>query len=234
MDIILVPGFWLDGSSWSGVIPRLVADGHRVRAMTLPGMQSLAAERGHITLQDHVDAVVAAIDEAGGDVVLVGHSGGAGPVHAAVDARPDRVARAIYVDAVPLGDGAAVLGELDPEGGDVDLFDWDDFDDADLTDLDEELRERFRARAIPTPRGVATGRQRLSDPRRYEVPVTIVSCEFPAAQLRELGRDGHPYVAELTKIRSVDYIDLPTGHWPQFTRPDELADALAGAVSARQ
>jgi hypothetical protein len=28
---------------------------------------------------------------------------------------------------------------------------------------------------------------------------------------------------ELAKIGSVEFIDLPTGHWPQFTRPAELA-----------
>jgi hypothetical protein len=34
-------------------------------------------------------------------------------------------------------------------------------------------------------------------------------------------------VRELAKIRDVEYVDLPTGHWPQFTRPGDLARAIA-------
>ena len=33
-------------------------------------------------------------------------------------------------------------------------------------------------------------------------------------------------VREFTRIRDVEYVDLPTGHWPQFTRPDDLARSI--------
>jgi pimeloyl-ACP methyl ester carboxylesterase len=102
MDIILIPGFWLDGSSWDEVAPALELAGHRVHALTLPGMESKDADRSRITLRDHIDAVVGVIDSldpAGGQVVLAGHSGGGAVAHAAVDARPDRVARVVYVDS---------------------------------------------------------------------------------------------------------------------------------------
>ncbi|MDQ3734357.1 MAG: alpha/beta hydrolase, partial [Actinomycetota bacterium] len=58
MDIILIPGLWLDGSSWSEVAPALEQAGHRVRALTLPGLESVNADRSGIRLKDHVDAVV--------------------------------------------------------------------------------------------------------------------------------------------------------------------------------
>jgi len=41
---------------------------------------------------------------------------------------------------------------------------------------------------------------------------------------------GHPYVRELAQIREVDFIDLPTGHWPQFTRPRDLGEAILASV----
>ena len=41
---------------------------------------------------------------------------------------------------------------------------------------------------------------------------------------------GHPYVAELGRIRDVEYADLPTVHWPQFTKPAELGAAILAAV----
>ena len=41
---------------------------------------------------------------------------------------------------------------------------------------------------------------------------------------------GHPGAQELAKIRDVDYSDLPSGHWPQFTRPQELGRAILASV----
>lgn len=230
MDIILVPGFWLDASSWSEVTPPLVAAGHRVHPLTLPGLESADAPRAGIGLRSHIDAVVAAVDAIDGPVVLVGHSGGGAIIHGAVDARPDRVARAVYVDSGPLGEAGVINDELPAEGDDVPLPPWDGFEDADLVDLDDGLRAAFRARAIPQPRGVAQDQQRLHDVRRYDVPATVIACEFPSSLLTEWIDAGHPYVAELARINDVEFVDLPTGHWPQFTKPAELGAAILAAV----
>ena len=230
MDIILVPGFWLNASSWAEVTPALEAAGHLPHPLTLPGLESVDSSRTGIGLQDHIDAVVEAVDAVGGRVVLVGHSGGGAIIHGTVDARPDKVERAIYVDSGPLGEGGVINDELPAVGDDVPLPPWDSFDDADLVDLDDALRQAFRARAIPEPRGVAYGRQHLHDERRYTVPATVIACEFPSAVLREWIAAGSPFVAELARIRDVEYVDLPTGHWPQFTKPAELARAILAAV----
>ena len=230
MDIILVPGFWLDASSWAEVAPPLEAAGHRPHPLTLPGLESVDSSRAGIGLQDHIDAVVQAVDAMGGRVVLVGHSGGGAIIHGAVDARPDKVQRAIYVDSGPLGEGGVINDELPAEGDDIPLPPWESFDDADLVDLDDGLRQAFRARAIPEPRGVAYGKQQLHDEGRYDVPATVIACEFPSAMIREWVAAGHPFVSELAKVHDVEYIDLPTGHWPQFTKPEQLAQAILAAV----
>ena len=65
-NIILVHGFWGDGSSWSKVIPILQNSGHKVIAVQLP-LHSLA---------DDVATTKRAIDHIGGPVILVGHSYG--------------------------------------------------------------------------------------------------------------------------------------------------------------
>jgi pimeloyl-ACP methyl ester carboxylesterase len=233
MDIILIPGLWLDGSSWDEVVPALERAGRRTHALTLPGMESKDADRSEITLRDHVDAVVEVIDSSDptdGKVVLVGHSGGGAIAYAAVDARPDRVARVVYVDSGPLGDGGVINDEFPAENGEVPLPDWSLFGEEDLVDLDDELRAAFRERAIPSPEHVARDPQQLSDERRYDVPATIIACEFPSAMLREWMEQGHPFVRELAKMREVEYIDLPTGHWPQFTKPEELGRAILVSV----
>lgn len=233
MDIILIPGFWLNGSSWDDVIPALEQAGHRTHALTLPGMESKDADRSEITLRDHVDAVVEVIDSfdpAAGQLVLAGHSGGGAIAHAAADARPDRVARVVYVDSWPLGEGGVINDELPAAGGEVPLPDWSLFEAEDLVDLSPELRAAFRERAIPTPQHVTSDRQELSDERRYDVPVTVIACEVSSATIREWMEQGHPAMRELGKIRDVDYVDLPTGHWPQFTRPAELGQAILASV----
>ncbi len=233
MDIILIPGLWLDGSSWDEVVPVLEKAGYRAHPLTLPGMESKDADRSEITLRDHVDAVVEVIDSldpADGKVVLVGHSGGGAIAHAAVDARPERVARVVYVDSGPLGEGGLINDELPVENGEVPLPDWSLFEAEDLVDLDPELRASFRERAIPSPVHVTSDRQQLSDERRYDVPVTVIACEFSSAMIREWIAAEHPAVRELAKIRDFDYIDLPTGHWPQFTRPAELGQASLASV----
>src|SRR4029453_316643 len=230
MDIILVPGFWLDASSWSDVTPPLVAAGHRVHPLTLPGLEAFDAPRGGIGLRDHIDAVTAVVDSAEGPVVLVGHSGGGAIIHGVVDSRPDQVVRSIYVDSGPLGEGGVINDQLPDDGDDIPLPPWDGFEEADLIDLTEELRAAFRARAIPEPKGVATDKQHLHDQRRYEVPATIISCQIPSSLLNEWIDSGHPSVAGLALFRDIKFVAPPTGHWPQFTKPAELGAAILAAV----
>ncbi len=231
MDIILIPGLWLHGSSWNAVIPALEEAGHRVRALTLPGMERKDADRSGITLADHVDAVVSAIENADGPVLLVGHSAGSGIGHAAVDARPDRVARAVYVGGFPTPDGSALLEGLPAQDGEVDMPNWADMgEEANVVDFDEESLARFYDDAIPAPEQVLTTPLRLRDERRYDVPVTAVCPEYTAADLRGWVAAGEEPVSELTRISDVDYVDLPGGHWPQLTQPDKLVRVILDAA----
>jgi len=181
-----------------------------------------------VTRQDCVDAIVAVIDDSNGSVAIVGHSMGAGLAHAAVDARPDRVARAIYIGGFPDPDGSR--SDFPSNDGEIPLLDWSDFDDADLTDLDDEGRARFAARAVPSPARMASDPQQLADERRYTVPVTMVCPEFSAEMLKAWVAEGMEPVRELTVIEDVTYVDLPTGHWPQFTRPDDLAQVILDTI----
>ena len=77
---------------------------------------------------------------------------------------------------------------------------------------------------------IAPNPQQLCDERRYDVPVTVVCPEFSSDMLRAWIDKGLAPVREFTKIHEVDYVDLPTGHWPQFTRPEELGQAIVASV----
>jgi len=230
MDLVLIPGFWLDGDSWKDVTPALTAAGHTVHPLTLPGKESVDADRSGIGLADHIAAVVEVVDSLPAGVVLVGHSGGGAIAYGVVDQRPDAVARVVYVDSGPLADGDCINDELPVVNGEVPLPDWSVFDESSLTDLDDELRAYFRSIAIPEPLGVASDPQRLSNPRRFGVPATVICCEGPSEMFLEWIAQAHPYVAELAAITDYELVDLPTGHWPQFTKPAELATLILAAV----
>ena len=150
---------------------------------------------------------------------------------AAVDARPDRVGRAVYVGGFPTGDGDAIADGYPATDGEVPLPDWSAFEEEELADLDEVALAAFRERAVPSPGGSTRDPQRLSDDRRYDVPVTVIATEFTGEMLRGWIAGGLAPVRELQKIRDVELVDLPTGHWPQFTRPTDLGRVILASLT---
>lgn len=226
MDVILVPGFWLRGDSWDAVLPPIEAAGHRARPITRPGLAP-GDDPAAVSLADQVAAIVAEIDATAGPVVLVGHSGGGPMVYGAADRRVDRVARIVYVDTWPLPEGMPNNDELPVVDGAVPLPDWSIFEDADVRDLDDELRARLRAVAVPEPAGSARDGQQLHDPRRRGIPTTLIATSRTEAEYREWFES--PFFEELAALDDVTWVELPTGHWPQFTRPHELGEAIATA-----
>ena len=91
-NIVLVHGAWADGSSWSGVIPLLQADGYHVVAVQLP-LTSLANDDA-VTER----AIARITTEYPGPVLLVGHSYG-GVVIGDTPGNDANVAGLVYVAA---------------------------------------------------------------------------------------------------------------------------------------
>jgi pimeloyl-ACP methyl ester carboxylesterase len=96
-SIVFVHGLWADGSSWSGVIPPLKAEGYNV----------IAVQNPLTSLQDDVAAVERALDRAGGPAILVGHSWGGFVITAA--GTDDRVKGLVYVAALGPDTGESVV-----------------------------------------------------------------------------------------------------------------------------
>jgi pimeloyl-ACP methyl ester carboxylesterase len=226
--IILVPGFWLGAWAWDEVAAALRADGHDVTALTLPGLESVDADRTTVMLADHVDAIVAAISAAGSPVVLAVHSGTGFSGYAASDRVPDRIAAMIYVDSAP-GKGAV---DADFEGVDKPL-NWEELSaEENLDGLGEEHLEAFRARAVPEPGGVLRERIELTNEARRDIPTTMICTGFTSEQYKEAVSDGYPWLAGVPELRNVTWIDLPTSHWPMWSRPGELATIIGDVAKA--
>jgi pimeloyl-ACP methyl ester carboxylesterase len=229
--IILVPGFWLGAWAWDGVFARLRASGHDVAALTLPGLESLEADRSAITLQDHVDAVVAAVRRVGRPVVLAVHSGAGGAGYAASDRVPDLIAAMVYVDSGPATGGVFP----DFEGAEMPLPSWEEMAQDpgnSLEGVSPEQREAFRSRAVPEPGNVVRGAPVLTNAARLDIPTTVICTTFPSEQIRQAVAEGVEWVAGLAELKKVTYVDLPTSHWAMWSRPDDLAAILAGVAAA--
>ncbi|MFD4960834.1 alpha/beta fold hydrolase [Microbacterium sp. NPDC058389] len=234
MHIILVPGLWLDASSWGDVSPALEAAGHRTHPLTMPGVGASGPDSAGIGMADWVDATVTALDALDGQVVLVGHSGGGNVAYGALDARPDRVAHLILLDTWPPSDGGTI-SEFPIVDGVVPFPGWDFFDEPDVADLDPQTRADAAARAKSVPERVPTDPIRLTNERRRTVPATIITGTVPAAQIREIIAAAPEWAAELVALERLDIIELgepgdPTGHWPQFSRPGAVAEAILHAI----
>lgn len=99
---------------------------------------------------------------------------------------------------------------------------------ASLAGLDENDLRHFRSLAVPQPTGTFTQPLRLIHPTTPDLPKTLVACSFPLAQVKEMIASGHPFFAGLTGPEW-DMYELPTGHWPMFSRPQATARLLADA-----
>ena len=232
---VLVPGFWLGGWAWDRVAAPLRDAGADVRVVTMPGLEGRDAPRAGVTLDDHVRAVVEALaEDAARPAVLVGHSGAGPVVHAATDRVPHLVRRVVHVDSWPLPDGAAVMADLDPSVTEIPLPGWRTLeeDGNSLAGLSTSDLAEFRTRALPHPAGPAREPVRLSgDPALLRVPVTVVACSLSGDDVRRLLAAGSPWFAELARLDAT-VVDLPTGHWPLWSRPQDLAAELLRAASA--
>ncbi len=206
------------------------ADGHDVTAVTLPGLESADADRSAITLADHVDAICEVVTAAGRPVVLAVHSGAGAPGYAVTDRIPEQIAAMVYVDTGP------AKGALDPDfdGVEKPLPSREELkEEENLDGLTEEQLETFRRRAVPEPGTALREAAELTNDARLEVPSIVVCTGYTSEQYKESIKEGYAFLAGLTELRDVTYVDLPTSHWPMWSRPGELA-AIIGDVAKSQ
>ncbi len=222
-QIVLLGGLWLDAGAWAGVISELEQQGRRAVAVTLPGQGD---GNRSATLNDQVGAVLAVVDAAPGGSVVVGHSSACTLAWLVADARPALVSKVVMIGGFPQADGDLYAEFFPIENGVMPFPGWEPFEGADAADVDEQLRQRFSDAAIPVPETVAKGIVRLTDERRYDVPVLMVCPEYTPTQAREWLDAGE--LPELAKAKHLDLVDIDSGHWPMLTRPTELARILAG------
>ncbi|MFJ8542544.1 alpha/beta hydrolase [Streptomyces sp. NPDC093586] len=254
---VLVSGMFTGTHVWEDTAARLTAAGAEAFPVALTGLDGPRGTAAAGTdLETHIADVLAAIDAAGGqgggDIVLVGHDYGIHPALGAADRRAERIDRIVYLDsamprdgvpalaAVPdqslrerlagragAGGGAGAEEELPPPARDA----WERWGStAGLTDA---ALDRLTALAAPQPLGTLLQPLRLTG-AVAGVPTTGVLCTGNGSSIEMVrmlvGFGGDPALRALVDPR-VSFFELPTGHWPMLSCPDDLADVLLRAAA---
>ena len=239
---VLVSGFWLGAWAWQPVTDALRANGHEVYPLSNTGL----AERVHLAtpgtdLETHVTDLVNLLRyEDLTDAVLVGHSYGGLVITGAADRVPERVRHLVYVDTGPLPDGSSqadfagpeerarnqALVEETGEGWRLPPPPWAELA-AGVDGIDGEALAALGERSVPQPWASAVQPVRLSGAWE-KMPCLGILSSFTAAQVRDLAAT----VPTFAKMAGPNwtYEELPTWHWPMFTRPNDLAEILHRAV----
>ncbi len=224
MRILLIPGFWLTGNSWATVQEILTTYGITADTIGLPGRGAHWPHRRDVGLTDQINAVVEWLDALSEPAVLVGHSAGGNIAYGAADQRPELVRHLMLVDTVPPTNGHIVNDSLPEVEGEIPFPGIDFFTPDDVRDLVGDAAELLLSSVHPESARCAREPLTLTNAARLAIPATLIACEFTADQYWEWSDNDDEI------IEDVSVIELPTGHWPQFTKPRELAHFIADTV----
>jgi len=96
----------------------------------------------------------------------------------------------------------------------------------------EEQLDAFRQRAVPEPGGVLREAPQLTNDARLEVPTTAICTGYTSDEYKAAVKEGYAWLGGCAELRNVTWVDLPTSHWPMWSRPEELARIIGDVANA--
>jgi len=224
-NIVLVHGFWADGSSWSKVIPILRNAGHQVIAVQLP-LHSLA---------DDVATVKRAVEQFGGPTILVGHSYGGFVVTNAAYNTPN-VTGLVYIAAMGPDEGETLndyiktwpkdflktgVGNIKPDSGGFFFILQDKFHESFAQDVDGT--EANIMAAVQKPPNQSIFDEKSGPPAWKQLPSWFQVSEndhiiYPGAERN---------FAERMKATT---LSLNSSHASLVSHPNEIAGLILNAT----
>ncbi|TMG29760.1 MAG: alpha/beta hydrolase [Chloroflexi bacterium] len=224
-NVVLVHGGWADGSSWSGVIERLQADGYHVTAPQFP-MTTLAADVARLR------QVLARQD---GPTIVAGHSYG-GQIMTALGTDAPNVVGLVYIAAFALDQGESI-GKLLSQGPptpaiahliiDKQGFAWlpeDDFVNHFAADVDPvKARVMF---AVQQALSATALQEVMGVPAWKSVP----SWYLVAADDQAIPPDAERLFA---KRMGATTVEVPSSHVAMVSHPDDVATLIETAARSQ-
>ena len=236
---VLIAGAYGGGWWWKKVTPLLRTAGHEVYTPTLTGL----GDRAHllspdVNLSTHIQDVVSTLYyEDLRDAILVGHSNGAMSITGAAEAVPERIGRLVYLDVPIPEDGQSAFDAAAPglrkrwtsnasELNGTRVYwpsdeQWLMFLQHGWQITDPDDIAWIKPRLTPQPLATMEEPVKLTLERAGRVPVDAIVCvsEQPTNEQTERIR------ATASAEGRVSY-ELNSGHVPNVTAPQQLADLL--------
>lgn len=247
-SFVLVHGAFQTAADWSAVAAELTEAGHTAVTVDLPGRGGDGLAPGAVTMADHVARVTDAVQAAAaadpaGTVVLVGHSFGGLVISAVAEADPARIASLVYVAAylprvgTTPGDSLQDLAMADHHGA------WqpDSFQPAaDFSTASVNPRDRAAIFASDADAATATAiaEAMVDEPLApLATPVPLTAARFGSVRkaavvtLRDRAISTDFQLTMLGRATVDEAVSLDTGHAPQITAPEALAQAILRAAT---
>jgi len=227
-DVVLVHGGFLGPWIWEDVVEILRNAGVRAYAVALPSVGTDTASLG--SFEDDVQAVHETVDRCDGDVVLCGHSY-AGAVITEAAGKAGHISQLLYLAAV-VPDAGESLVNLSVDGSaeePVTIAADGSMTMAADTAVTKLFQDCARVRAWQAarqlrPMNARVGHHPVSTAAWRQLPCTFVRGLYD--------RMDEMVAPDFWLTASV--LELPTGHCPQWSRPDLVANILLDlAATAR-
>jgi pimeloyl-ACP methyl ester carboxylesterase len=223
-NIVLVHGAYADGSSWSGVIERLQADGYHVTAPQFP-MTSLA---------DDVARLRQVLDLQDGPSIVAGHSYG-GQIMTALGTDAPNVAGLVYIAAFGLDQGEA-LGTLLSQGPVTPALAHMFTDSPGFTWLSEDdYVSHFAADVDPVKARVMHAVQQPLASSAFGDVIDVPAWKaLPSWYLVATDDEALPAAAErqFAARMGAATTEIPSSHVPMVSHPDDVARLITTAAEA--
>lgn len=220
--IIFVHGLWADGSSWSKVITPLIKDGFEV----------ISVQNPTTSLEDDVAATNAAIERAGGEVILVGHSWG-GFVITEAGAHP-RVKGLVYIAAFAPDKGETVP-TLSANAAPTQLSNFLKDANGVLTVSRKGVAEAFAGDLPESEQDVIYAVQQPASPKvftgvgKHAAWKTKPSWYVVAAQDKTINPELEKWMAKRAKAKTTI---LDASHVAMVSKPKEVLEVILDAAKS--
>ncbi|MEE8465241.1 MAG: alpha/beta fold hydrolase [Dehalococcoidia bacterium] len=236
---VLVHGASHGSWCWDKVVPLLEAQGHLAIAVDLPGNTygEFDIPAAQVTLDAYANHVCQVLDELDETVVLVGHSLGGLTITQTAENRPDKIRSLVYLTALLLGPGQAMMPvasrEPDAVRSALQRDSWIVSEDLSAISFPEEsLQSRFyndcsdddvawaKSMVVPQPSGPLMDPLNTTEENFGRVAKVYIEC------LKD-GAIWLPYQREMQANIPCDRtITMDTGHSPFLSAPVELVGHL--------